>query len=124
MLRLYCKSVFAMILLVGCAAKPLLHGGESIILSKEPSPAECEFLGEVQGNQGNFWTATFTSDADLINGARNEVRNAAYALHANYVKIETESFSHNTADDSLGGTYSAVVIGNAFRCSDEALAMR
>lgn len=124
MWKLYCIAVFPIILLVGCAAKPLLPGGESIILSKDPTPAGCEFLGEVQGNQGNFWTATFTSDADLINGARNEVRNAAYALRANYVKIETESFSHNTADDSLGGTYSAVVIGNAFRCSEESLAMR
>lgn len=107
--------------LTGCAAKPLLPGGEAIVLSKEPASADCEYLGEVRGSQGNFWTAEFTSDANLIAGARNELRNAAHNLTANYVKIETESFSHNTADDSLGGTYSAVVIGNAFRCKQATL---
>jgi hypothetical protein len=93
------------------------------LLSKEAAPEGCEFVGEVQGSQGNFWTAEFTSDAALINGARNELRNAAHALQANYVKIETESFSSNTADNSLGGTYSAVVIGNAYKCSKELVAV-
>ncbi len=112
------------VLLIGCAAKPLVPGGAAVILSKEPAPSGCQFLGEVQGSQGNFWTAEFTSDAKLIAGARNELRNAAYELQANYVKIETESFSQNTADRSLGGTYSAVVIGNAFRCGEDILAAR
>ena len=118
------KPALLLCLLTGCAASPMVPGSDTIILSKEPAPATCEFLGEVQGKQGNLWTANFTSDANLINGARNEARNAAYALRANYVKIETESFSQNTADKSLGGTYSAVVIGNAFRCSEEALVAR
>ena len=119
MTRQSLKAIPPFILLAGCAASPLLPGGDKILLSKEPAPEVCEFLGEIQGTQGNFWTAEFTSDANLINGARNEVRNAAHALGADYVKIETESFSHNTADDSLGGTYSAVVIGNAYRCGNE-----
>ena len=116
--------VLPLCLLLGCAADPIQPGGESILLSKEAAPVGCEFLDEVQGTQGNFWTANFTSDANLIMGARNNLRNAALALRANYVKIETESFSHNTADDSLGGTYSAVVIGNAYRCPGEVLAVR
>jgi len=118
------KAILPICLLAGCAASPLTPGGDTVLLSKEPAPETCEFLGEVQGTQGNFWTADFTSDANLINGARNELRNAAYAMHADYVKIETESFSHNTADRSLGGTYSAVVIGNAYRCGESALAGR
>lgn len=117
-------SVLPLCLLFGCAADPLLPGGQDIVLSKEAAPAGCEFLAEVQGEQGNFWTTNFTSDANLINGARNNLRNEALALNANYVKIETESFSHNTADDSIGGTFSAVVIGNAFRCKDEVLVTR
>ena len=111
-------------LLIGCAADPIQPGGDDILLSKEAAPDGCEYLDEVQGSQGNFWTANFTSDTNLIMGARNNLRNAALALRANYVKIETESFSHNTSDDSLGGTYSAVVIGNAYRCPDEVLAIR
>lgn len=124
MKRLIVNVLPPMLLLAGCAAKPLLPGSESVVLSKEPAPAACEFLGEVQGKQGNFWTADFTSDANLINGARNEMRNSARAINANYVKIETESISHNTADHSFGGAYSAVVIGNAYRCSEEVLAAR
>lgn len=118
----YLAAVAPLFILIGCAAKPLVPGGADVVLSKEAAPVGCEFLGEVQGKQGNFWTAEFTRDAELINGARNEVRNAAHLLNANYVKIETESFSHNTGDDSLGGMYSAVVIGNAYRCSQQVLA--
>jgi len=118
------KTILPLFLLTGCAASPLMPGGDSIFLSKEAAPEGCQFLGEVQGTQGNFWTADFTSDANLINGARNKVRNAAYALQADYVKIETESLSHNTADHSFGGTYSAVIIGNAYRCGKELLAVQ
>lgn len=120
-------TVFALpcaAMMAGCAAQALLPGGQDVVLSKEPAPADCLLIGEVQGSQGNFWTAEFTSDANLINGARNEVRNSAYKLQANYVKIETESFSHNTADDSLGGTFSAVIIGNAYRCNHDVLAKK
>jgi hypothetical protein len=119
MLKLSLKGGLPLLVLAGCAASPLVPDGEAVLVSKEPAPAGCEFLGEVQGSQGNFWTANFTSDENLINGARNEMRNAATALNANYVKIETESFSENTTDSALGGTHSAVVIGNAYRCSKE-----
>lgn len=109
--------------LVGCAAKPLVPGSDQVRLSQQPAAEECRFLGEVRGSQGNFWTAEFTSDTNLINGARNELRNAARALSANYVQIETESISHNTATGSLGGAYSAVIIGNAFYCDKSVVSM-
>lgn len=113
-------AIYASLLtLAGCAAKPLLPGGAGIVLSKEPAPASCRYLGEVRGTQGNFWTAEFTSDHDLVNGARNELRNSAFALGANYVKIESESFSPNTGEDSLGGLYSVVIIGNAYDCDQQ-----
>ena len=124
MLKLKITAIGLLVLAIGllallsaCAAKPILPGGTDIILSKAPAPAGCQLLGEVRGHQGNFWTAEFTSDENLVVGARNELRNAAFALRADYVKIETESFSHNTAHDSLGGTYSALVIGNAYLCN-------
>lgn len=119
MLKTLSKLILATVLLAGCAAKPLLPGSQTIVLSKNPPPAHCNYLGEVRGNQGNFWTAEFTSDADLVRGARNELRNAASAIGASYVQVESEVFSQNTANDSLGGTYSAVVIGNAYRCTGE-----
>lgn len=113
-----------LLMLAACAAKPLVPGGTAIVLSKEPPAPGCQFLAEVRGTQGNFWTTEFTSDANLIVGARNELRNAAFGVRANYVKIESESFSDNTADDSLGGLYSAVVIGNAYYCEDAEFALK
>lgn len=102
--------------LVGCASKPALPGAERVFVSQQKPPSECVFVGEVQGSQGNFWTSDFTSDRNLLSGARNEMRNQALGLGANYVLVETQSHSHNTADYSLGGTYSSVIIGNAYKC--------
>ncbi|MEO1201512.1 MAG: DUF4156 domain-containing protein [Pseudomonadota bacterium] len=104
-------------LLAGCAAAPLnAPEAAAIMITANPPGDDCVFVGEVRGSQGNFWTAEFTKDEDLIIGARNELRNAAYELGANYVQLELENQSHNTADHSTGGVYSSVVIGNAYRC--------
>lgn len=120
--KLCLSLVVPLCLLIGCALKPQLPGNVDVVISKEPAPAGCTYLGEVQGKQGNLRSAEMTSDAALIDGARNEVRNAAHALHGNYVKVETESFSHNMPDDSPGEMHTAVVTGNAYRCSEESLA--
>jgi len=107
--------IFSIALLSACAAKPVNPGAERIYVSELPPPDECLFVGEVQGSQGNFWTSDFTSDRNLLTGARNEMRNQALSLGANYVMIETQSHSHNTGL-GIGGSYSSVIIGNAFRC--------
>ena len=105
------------ILAAGCAAAPLVSPEAGQVLVTRNAPAEeCMFVGEVVGSQGNFWTAEFTSDEDLVRGARNRMRDEAYSLGANFVQIEMESQSHNTADDSFGGVYSSVIIGNAYAC--------
>lgn len=124
MLKNLVSFVLTLVALSACAAKPLLPGSEQIVLSKEAPPTNCRYVAEVRGSQGNFWTAEFTADANLIHGARNELRNNAVSLGANYVVIETESFSHNTGNDSLGGTYSAVIIGNAYNCPAASLVTR
>lgn len=101
-----------------CAAAPLQVPEAAEILVTRNAPAEdCQFVGEVRGSQGNFWTAEFTSDKDLVVGARNQLRDAAFQLGANFVQIELENLSHNTADLSSGGVYASTVIGNAYRCS-------
>ena len=109
-------TLIAILLISACAWKPVIPGAERIFVSQQEPPPECVFVGEVQGSQGNFWTSEFTSDRNLLTGARNEMRNQALGLGANYVLIETQSQSHNTADHSLGGTYSSVIFGNAYRC--------
>lgn len=111
--------VFLIALVSACAAKPTNPGAEKIYVSELAPPEDCLFVGEVQGSQGNFWTADFTSDRRLLTGARNEMRNQAQLMGANYVMIETQSHSHNTAGFALGGSYSSVIIGNAFTCHEK-----
>jgi len=112
---------FSIVFLAACAAKQASPGADRVFVSEEPPPASCRYVGEVQGSQGNFWTSEFTSDRNLLTGARNEMRNQALSLGANYVLVETQSHSHNTARYSLGGTYSSVIIGNAYDCPEKAL---
>ena len=109
-------SGLIILFLAACAAKPTNPGAERVFVSNEDPPPDCIFMGEVQGSQGNFWTAEFTSDRNILTGARNEMRNQALSLGANYVMMETQSHSHNTAGHSLGGTFASVIIGNAYRC--------
>ena len=108
--------IASIVFLAGCAAKQASSGAERIYVSEEKPPKGCVYVGEVQGSQGNFWTAEFTSDRNILSGARNEMRNQALSLGANYVMVEIQSNSHNTARPSLGGTYASVIIGNAFAC--------
>ncbi|MEM7283936.1 MAG: DUF4156 domain-containing protein [Pseudomonadota bacterium] len=104
------------VLLAGCAAIEPLPGAQAIIVSRQAAAQDCERLGEVMGSQGNLVTADFTSDKNLIQGARNDMRNKALVLGANYIVLETENLSHNTGETGTGGTFSAVVIGNAYKC--------
>ena len=107
----------AMAVLVGCAAAPLENSAAANVVVSRNAPADsCTYVGEVLGSQGNFWTAEFTSDEDLIVGARNRLRDRAFVLGANYVQIELENQSHNTADLSAGGVFSSVIIGNGYDC--------
>ena len=100
--------------IIGCAAKEIAPGSEKIMLTSHAAPSHCEFIGEVSGSQGNIMTSDFTSDENLIKGARNEMRNKAFELGANFVVIENQSQSQNTSGS--GGAYNATIIGNAFIC--------
>ncbi len=112
--------------LIGCTAKPLEHGASKVRVMNS-APENCEFLGEVDGSQGNWLTADFTSDRDIIIGARNEMKNQANALGANTVVIKKTVDNSNAGIDgyksgsqasisSTKGTYSSTLIGEAFLC--------
>lgn len=100
-----------LVLLCGCAAKPLVPGAESVFLSNDKPSGECTYLGEVHGSQGNIVTADITTHKAAAEGARNEMRNMAFELGANYVHVQ--QFSHSASDS--GGT-SASIVGHAYQC--------
>lgn len=101
-------------LLSACAALPLDKGAESVnLVSIYPNSKSCTPIGDVIGTHGNWITGDFTSNINLIAGARNALKNEAYKLGANVVFIEE---TQNT--DSWGslGITNTTIVGKAFNC--------
>jgi len=81
-------AVICVSALVGCASVELESGAQQVkIVTNEPQG--CEYLGEVTGSQGDFFTGAFTSNANLETGARHDMKNQAAKLGANTVQMLT-----------------------------------
>ena len=123
-MRLTLKSLVILVYLglVACSANPLLPEATRVkIVTTEP--AGCDYLGEATGNQGNFFTGGWTSNVNLEEGARNELKNSAFKLGGNTVVLLTSragvTGSYNVSNGYGGGgseqtnvTYS----GTVYRC--------
>lgn len=116
-------------LMVGCSAKPINQDAKSVRIV-DSAPANCLYLGEVDGTQGNWFTADFTSDRNILVGARNQLKNEAHKLGANVVVLQKSVDNSNDglyayADkNSFGmssskGTYSSTLIGEAYFCAEQ-----
>ena len=103
------------ILLLGCSANQISDGASTVLVVAElPSDSNCQLLGEVVGSQGNWFTGDFTSNENLMIGARNELKNNAAALGGNYVLLQTAQ--DHAAYGSLGTT-AYTVLGHAYECN-------
>lgn len=106
-------SLFS-VFLIGCAAAKINPLAANIELVNEvPDKTKCVFLGEVVGSQGNWATGDFTSNKNLVIGARNELRNEAYKLGGNIVHIQ--DMKNTNAYGSLGTT-NTTAIGKVYKC--------
>ena len=76
--------------LVACASKPLDPEARFVKLTTIEPGSECEFLGDITGNQGDFITGEFTSNEDLETGARHDLKNKAYKMGGNVVFLLTQ----------------------------------
>lgn len=100
--------------LSGCSAIATMPGAEKVeLVNEKPDTGKCEFLGEVVGSQGNWATGDYTSNKDLIIGARNELRNEAYKLGGNIVHVQDMK---NSSAYGAMGTTNTTAIGKAYRC--------
>ena len=99
--------------LTACAAKRLNPGADRVMLSNSQPSDNCEFLGEVIGGQGNWWTDDITSTKALVEGSRNDMKNQAHAMGANFVHIQQAE-----QDTSYLGGGKIGMAGNAFACSN------
>ncbi len=106
-------SSFVLLVLSGCAATGVNSGADRVRVSNVEPGKECKYIGEVTGNQGNFFTGAWTSNSTLETGARNDLKNKAAAMGGNYVAIITQR-AGVTDRAQTNVTLSA----NVFRCPE------
>ena len=108
------------LLLPGCAATALNHPDAAKVRITNVEPGkECKFLGDVTGNQGNFFTGAYTSNSNLETGARNDIKNQAATMGGNVVAIITQRAGQTMGGDGwgMGGAQTNVILsGNVYLC--------
>ncbi|MCO7223487.1 DUF4156 domain-containing protein [Pleionea sp. CnH1-48] len=106
--------------LAACSAIQVNPGAERVRLTHQEPGNECRFLGDVTGNQGDFFTGGFTSNADLETGARNDLKNKAAALGGNLVYLLTQRAGQTGSFDvDYGGSTqqtNVTLTGNVYSC--------
>jgi len=109
-----------------CAPIQLKPGAEKVIVTHQPAPQGCHFLGTVVGSQGGSLTGGMTSNRNLAEGATNDVKNKAFDLGANYVVLETNQAgtTQSGSNGSFSGQQTDVTdTGNAYKCPPEEIGL-
>lgn len=108
------------VLLGGCASIKLDPQAERVISSPNPAPKGCKYVGQVVGNQGNFFTGGWTSNRNLEEGAMNDLKNQAAQKGANYIQVvTTRAGNTGTFSANSGGGMeqtNVTTLGNAYHC--------
>lgn len=99
--------------LAGCSATPVTQQGAQVEIVTE-KPANCRALGEVVGSQGNVFSGDWTSNENLMTGARNDLRNKTAALGGNVVQIQQNM---NATHPYSAGAVKSTLIGTAYACA-------
>lgn len=103
-------------ILGGCSVIPAIKAQpnvEKVRVSSLPPSQDCQFINEVYGAQGNWFTGIFTGNDDLLIGARNQMRNATEGTNANYIYVEQSRVSGPVF---LSGSSAVVTVGSAYYC--------
>lgn len=77
-------------------------------------------MGTVIGQQGGSFGGGYTSNANLMQGSINDLKNKTAELGGNYVVMEM-SQAGNTLSTGSGGQTDVTNMGNAYNCPPEAL---
>lgn len=111
-------------LMVGCSSIEVTPNGSKVIVSPNPAPTGCKYVGQVVGNQGNFFTGDWTSNKNLEEGAMNDLKNKAGEIGANYVQLLTNKAGQTGSWNSYGGSMNQTNVtnlGNAYKCPESAI---
>ncbi|WOE33263.1 MULTISPECIES: DUF4156 domain-containing protein [unclassified Acinetobacter] len=105
--------------LAACSAIPLQPGAQNIrVLNTDPK--DCTFVGIVTGKQGDWLRGQVVSNANLEEGALNDLRNKALALGGNTISIITNRAGSTGIPSSKGTDYAqtnVVITGNVWKCN-------
>ncbi len=102
--------------LAACAPVALnTPSATAVRLTNTEPGAQCKFLGDITGSQGDFLLGSITSNADLETGARNDIKNKAAAMGGNVVYVLTSRAGQTGTKDSLAQT-NVTLSGNVYRC--------
>lgn len=106
-----------------CSSIPLEPGATLVRLTNNEPTTECKFLGYITGNQGDFFTGEFTSNADLETGARNDLKNKAYQMGGNVIYLLTEragqTGSYNRDFGGGSSQTNVTLSGNVYHCPNQ-----
>lgn len=106
-------AALSVLLLVGCSATSTTREGQAVELVTVKPSGNCKSLGDVVGSQGNWITGDYTSNKNLLIGARNDLRNQAAEMGGNFVWVQD---SNNTNAWGSTGTTNTTVLGVVYRC--------
>jgi Domain of unknown function (DUF4156) len=107
-------SVASVVLLItGCSAIQVNHDAREVEISVDKPTGICKRLGEAAGSQGNYITGKYTSNVNLIVGARNDLRNNAAKIGGNYVWVQD---TNNSSTISSDGIINTTIVGMVYRC--------
>lgn len=114
----------SVLLISSCASIEVQPHAKKVMISPNPAPKGCKYVGQVAGNQGNFFTGAWTSNKNLEVGAMNDMRNEAGKLGANYVQLVTNRAGNTGSGGGGYGGYEQTNVtnmGNAYNCPASAL---
>lgn len=120
------KAIFVIIFvttLAACSSTAIIPEANNVRLTHNEPGTECLFLGDITGSQGDFFTGSFTSNADLETGARNDLKNKAMMLGGDTIYILTQRAGQTGHyDDGFGGgsqQTNVTLSGNVYKCRKE-----
>lgn len=111
--------VSAFAALCSCASIEVDPMATHVLITPIAPAKNCKYLGQVVGNQGNFFTGSWTSNKNLEVGAMNDLKNQAAKLGANYVHLITNRAGNTGSLDQFGGSLeqtNVTNLGNAYSC--------
>lgn len=97
---------FILLLMLACSTTPLKKGAGSIrIFFSTEEVKGCEYLGEVIGSKGHWYSSWIISNRSLATGSLNDLRNNAQKIGADSIFIPTNLLLFKTSVTFLGQAY-------------------